>query len=145
MTTRLAHQLRIFTRARTAIASLVAGALLVPGWALLAPISTANAGEWGQRSCSVGTEYIAPEGWKSKDVGGHNATPNDNCERFYNGGGLRVDIAPMDSGFMTLAGQMWSYKSPAGSAIAGGSLAVYMVAREGFAQRAGQLRPPLSV
>ncbi len=97
----------------------------------LAP--AASAGEWVQRSCSVGTEYIAPEGWESKEVGGYNQTPNDNCERFYNGGGLRVDIAPMDDGFMTLAGQMWSYKPPVNSTIAGGSLTVYMVAREGVA------------
>ena len=97
----------------------------------LAP--AANAGEWVQRSCSVGTEYIFPEGWESKDIEGYAQTPNDNCERFYNGGGLRVDIAPMESGYLTLAGQMWSYKPPAGSTIAGGSLAVDMTAREGAA------------
>ncbi len=88
----------------------------------------------------MGTEYIAPEGWESKDVGGYNQTPNDNCERFYNGGGLRVDIAPMNAGFMTLAGQMWSYKPPAGSTIAGGSLSVYMVAREGFASLGAKVK-----
>jgi hypothetical protein len=133
MTARLAHRLCASSRVRLATTSLLIGAMFVLGWALLAPISTANAGEWVQRSCSVGTEYIAPEGWEGTDVGGYNRTPNDNCERFYNGGGLRVDIAPMSEGFMPLTGQMWSYKPPAGSTIAGGSLAVYMVAREGFA------------
>ncbi len=117
----------------SALALLVVSALLALAWVLLAPISTASAGEWVQRSCSVGTEYIFPEGWESKDVGGYNQTPGDNCERFYNGGGLRVDIAPMESGYLTLAGQMWSYKPPAGSTIAGGSLAVDMTAREGIA------------
>jgi hypothetical protein len=39
----------------------------------------------------------------------------------------------MESGYLTLAGQMWSYKPPAGSTIAGGSLAVDMTAREGAA------------
>jgi hypothetical protein len=97
----------------------------------LAP--AASAGEWVQRSCSVGTEYIFPEGWESKDIEGYTETPIDNCERFYNGGGLRVDIAPMDAGYLPLAGQMWSYKPPAGSTIAGGSLAVDMTAREGAA------------
>lgn len=113
--------------------SLLTSALLMLGWALIAPISTANAGEWVQRSCSVGTEYIFPEGWEGKDVEGYTKTPNDNCERFYNGGGLRVDIAPEELGYMALAGQMWSYKPPAGSTIAGGSLTVGMTAREGFA------------
>ena len=45
----------------------------------LAP--AANAGEWVQRSCSVGTEYIFPEGWESRDIEGYTETPNDNCER----------------------------------------------------------------
>jgi len=123
----------VSSRGRLITTSLLASTLLVLGWALLAPISTANAGEWVQRSCSVGTEYIPPEGWESKEVGGYNQMPNDNCERFYNGGGLRVDIAPMNEGFMPLAGQMWSYRPPIGSTIAGGSLTVSMVAREGFA------------
>jgi hypothetical protein len=100
---------------------------------MLSITPAARAGEWVQRSCSVGTEYIAPEGWESKEVGGYTETPNDNCERFYNGGGLRVNIAPTGAGYMTLAGQIWSYKPPAGSTIAGGSLTVYMVAREGVA------------
>jgi hypothetical protein len=129
MTTRLLH--RLSSLSRLSAASLMASVLML-GWALIAPIS-ANAGEWVQRSCSVGTEYIFPEGWESKDVGGYTQTPNDNCERFYNGSGLRVDIAPMELGYMTLAGQMWSYKPPTGSTIAGGSLAVNMTAREGVA------------
>jgi hypothetical protein len=97
----------------------------------LAP--AASAGEWVQRSCSYGTEYIVPEGWESKDIEGYTETPKDNCERFYDGSGLRVDIAPIDAGYMTLAGQMWSYKPPAGSTIAGGMLSVDMTAREGVA------------
>jgi hypothetical protein len=133
MTTRPIHQLSRSSRGPVAAASFLVGALLVFGWALLAPISTARAGEWVQRSCSVGTEYIFPEGWESKDNGGYNLTPNDNCERFYNGGGLRVDIAPMEAGYLDLAGQTWAYKPPVGSTIAGGSLAVDMTAREGVA------------
>jgi hypothetical protein len=117
-----------------AIAALALAACTLAAIAcMLALAPAARAGEWVQRSCSVGTEYIFPEGWESKDVGGYAEAPNDNCERFYNGGGLRVDIAPMDAGYLPLAGQMWSYKPPAGSTIAGGSLAVDMTAREGAA------------
>jgi hypothetical protein len=132
-TTQLSLQFSASSRGRLLASWLLASALLALGWVLLAPISTANAGEWVQRSCSVGTEYIFPEGWESKDNGGYTQTPNDNCERFYNGSGLRVAIAPMESGYLTLAGQTWAYKPPAGSTIAGGSLAVDMTAREGVA------------
>jgi hypothetical protein len=133
MTTQLSLQFSVSSRGRLATAWLLASALFALGWVLLAPISTAYAGEWVQRSCSVGTEYIFPEGWESKDNGGYNLTPNDNCERFYNGGGLRVAIAPVEAGYLDLAGQTWAYKPPAGSTIAGGSLAVDMTAREGVA------------
>src|ERR1700683_5070397 len=110
--TRPSLQLSAYSRG-SALALLVVSALLALGWVLLAPISTASAGEWVQRSCSVGTEYICPEGWESKDNGGYSQTPDDDCERFYNGGGLRVDIAPMEAGYLTLAGQTWAYKPPA--------------------------------
>jgi hypothetical protein len=116
------------------LALVLVGVALGLGCAWIGGVSEAHAGEWVQRSCSFGgTEYIAPEGWESKDVGGYTETPYDNCERFYNGGGLRVDIAPMDDGYPPLAGQTWSYKAPVGSTIAGGSLAVHMTARDGFA------------
>jgi hypothetical protein len=47
MTTRPTHPLCSVSRRRFAMASLLASALFLVGWALLAPISTANAGEWG--------------------------------------------------------------------------------------------------
>jgi hypothetical protein len=102
--------------------------------------SPAHAGEWVQRSCSVGTEYISQEGWEARDIGGYTEAPHDNCKGFYNGGGLRVDIAPMEAGYLLLAGQMWVYKPPAGSAIVGGTLSVNMTAREGVALIGAKVR-----
>lgn len=93
--------------------------------------SSAHAGEWVQRSCSVGTEYISQEGWESKDIEGYTETPLDNCKT--PGAGLRVDISPTGASYMTLAGEIWAYKPPAGSTIAGGTLSVDMTAREGVA------------
>jgi hypothetical protein len=102
--------------------------------------SLAHAGDWVQRSCSVGTEYISQEGWESRDIGGYTEAPHDNCKEFYNSGGLRVDVAPMEAGYLPLAGQMWVYKPPPGSAIAGGTLSVDMTAREGAALIAANVK-----
>jgi hypothetical protein len=129
----MSQQIAVRNRRISRRALLQAMAALALAACTLGMASSARAGEWVQRSCSVGTEYIFPEGWESKDIEGYTETPNDNCERFYNGGGLRVDIAPIGAGYMTLAGQMWSYKPPVGSTIAGGMLSVDMTAREGVA------------
>jgi hypothetical protein len=112
--------------------------LAVIAW-MLALAPAAGAGEWVQRSCSVGTEYIFPEGWEGKANSGYSSLPNDNCEKFYSGGGLRVDAAPVE-GHEPLAGQTWTYKPPHGSTIAGGTLTVYMTAREGLAQIAATVK-----
>jgi hypothetical protein len=104
---------------------------LVSAILMLSLAPAASAGEWAQRSCSYGTEYIAPEGWEGKDIEGYDEMPNDNCKTL--GGGLSVDIAPIGAGYMTHAGEIWAYKPPAGSTIAGGTLSVDMTAREGVA------------
>ena len=57
----------------------------------LAP--AARAGEWVQRSCSYGGEYIGPEGWEAEANYGYAGPPPDNCERYYDGGGLAVYAA----------------------------------------------------
>ena len=89
--------------------------------AALAPVSVAQAGEWAQRSCSFGTEYIAPEGWEGKENHGYDTMPNDNCERFSNGGGL-LALATGFDGSEPFTGQTWLYKAPHDSTIAGGVL-----------------------
>src|ERR1700722_8617173 len=77
-----------------AATSLLASALFAVSWTLLAPISTASAGEWVQRSCSFGsTEYIVPGGWEGEENYGYDQMPFNNCERYYNGGGLVVSAA----------------------------------------------------
>jgi len=62
------------------------------GWVWLAPVSVADAGEWVQRSCSYGTEYIFPEGWEGRELNGYKnpnqGTPFDGCLGFNQGGGL---------------------------------------------------------
>ncbi|MGA9314367.1 MAG: hypothetical protein WBV77_07045 [Solirubrobacteraceae bacterium] len=120
-------------RARLAAASLLASVLSLVGLALLAPISTANAGELVQRSCSFGgTEYIAPEDWEAEANGGYVGLPPDNCERYYNGGGLAAYAAGWN-GTKPDSGTTWRYKAPTWATIAGGDLAVTMTARDGGA------------
>jgi hypothetical protein len=118
----------------TSLAALVAVSVIL---AVLQP-SLAQAGEWVQRSCSVGTEYISQEGWESRDIEGYTEAPHDDCKTL--GGGLRVDIAPIGAGYMPLAGEIWAYKPPAGSTIAGGTLSVEMTAREGVASIAAKVK-----
>jgi hypothetical protein len=111
--------------------------LILPG-----PVSVAHAGEWVQRSCSLGTEYIAPEGWEGQENYGYDQMPNDNCERFLNGGGLLALATPL-SGDQPLAGQTWLYKAPHDSTIAGGVLHVQMTARSGGAIVAADVKEEL--
>lgn len=100
---------------------------------------SARAGEWVQRSCSYGTEYIAPEGWEGKENYGYDKMPYDNCERFPNGGGLETLASGFD-GTQPLSGQTWRYKAPSYATIAGGVLAVTMTARHGGAIVAAEVK-----
>lgn len=129
MTTRLSHQFPASSRGRIAITSLLASALLALGWALLAPISTASAGEWIQRSCSYKGEYIAPEGWEGIENNGYTQAPREFCEL---GGGFAVFAAPAND-HEPYAGQVWTYKPPHNSTIAGGTLDASLTARNGLA------------
>jgi len=103
----------------------------------LAPV--ARAGEWAQRSCSYGTEYIAPEGWEGKANYGYDKLPYDSCERFANGGGLETAANGFD-GTEALSGQTWRYKAPPYATIAGGMLAVAITARHGGAIVAAEVK-----
>lgn len=111
------------------LAKLVAPLVVALGWALFAPISTANAGEWIQRSCSYKGEYIAPEGWEGMENNGYTQAPREFCEL---GGGFAVFAAPA-SGNEPYAGQVWTYKPPHNSTIAGGTLDASLTSRNGFA------------
>ena len=94
-----------------------------------ASASASPAGEWIQRTCSYGGEYIAPEGWEATDLEKYPQAPREFCEL---GGGFAVFAAPA-SDHEPYAGQMWTYKAPHGSAIAGGSLYAKLTARNGYA------------
>jgi hypothetical protein len=140
MNTQPSLQFSTSSRGRLAAASLLASALFLVGWALLAPISTANAGEWVQRSCSFGgTEYIAPEDWEAEANYGYVGLPPDNCERYYNGGGLAAYAAGWN-GTKPDSGTTWRYKAPRYATIAGGDLAVTMTARDGGALVAAKVK-----
>jgi len=101
--------------------------------------ASAQAGEWVQRSCSFGTEYIAPEGWEAEANHGYDGLPPDNCERYYYGGGL-VAYAAGWNGTKPLSGTTWRYKAPRYATIAGGDLAVAMTARDGGALVAAKVK-----
>jgi hypothetical protein len=137
MTTRPSLQFSTPSRGHLPVASFLAGALLVLGCALFCSISSANAGEWVQRSCSYGTEYIVPEGWEGKEVNGYvnpnQGRPFDGCLGFNMGGGLWAEAAGAN-GDQPGAGEMWVYKPPRESTIAGGMLTVRMKAHNGDAQ-----------
>ncbi len=138
MTTRPSLQFSTSNRGRLPVASFLAGALLVLGWALFSSISTASAGEWVQRSCSYGTEYIVPEGWEGQEVNGYvnpanGGHPLDTCLGFNMGGGLWAGAAGAN-GDQPGAGEIWLYKPPRESTIAGGMLTVRMKAHNGDAQ-----------
>jgi hypothetical protein len=129
MTTRPTHPLCSVSRRRFAMASLLASALFLVGWALLAPISTANAGEWVQRTCRYNSEFIGTEGWEGTATKGYEGAPREFCE---GGGGFAVFAAPADDD-EPYAGQVWTYKPPHGSTIAGGTLNASLTARNGRA------------
>ncbi|HTU78532.1 MAG TPA: hypothetical protein VMF09_07215 [Solirubrobacteraceae bacterium] len=97
--------------------------------ALLAPISTANAGEWVQRTCHFNSEVLGTEGWEGTDNNGYTLAPREFCEE---GGGFAVFAAPADDD-EPYAGQLWTYKPPHGSTIAGGTLNASLTARNGRA------------
>jgi hypothetical protein len=105
----------------------------------LAMAPSARAGKWAQRSCSVGAEYIAPEGWEGLENEGYPQMPNDNCATYLDGGGLLVTAAPASDN-RPLAGQTWLYKPPRDSTIAGGVLDVQMTARSGGALVAAEVK-----
>jgi hypothetical protein len=103
---------------------------------LLAFSATANAGEWVQRSCSYGTEYIAPEGWQGEEVNGfvnpNQGKPLDTCIGFTLNGGLWAS-ANGSYGNQNGAGEIWAYKPPKESLIAGGELTAQLQASHGKA------------
>jgi hypothetical protein len=103
----------------------------------LAWAPTANAGEWVQRSCSYGTEYIPPENWEGKEVSGYKNPnqdrPFDGCLGFSMGGGLDVGAAA-DNGDQSGAGEIWLYRAPRESTIAGGLLTATLMAHNGDAR-----------
>jgi hypothetical protein len=114
-------------------ALLLAMAALALAACMLGMASSARAGEWVQRSCSFGgTEYIAPEDWEAEANYGYVGLPPDNCERYYNGGGLAAYAAGWN-GTKPDSGTTWRYKAPRYATIAGGDLAVTMTARDGGA------------
>jgi hypothetical protein len=102
----------------------------------LAMASSARAGEWVQRSCSYGTEYIVPEGWEGQEVKGfknrNQDTPFNGCREFYNGGGLDA-VADGEEGDQPGAGETWIYKAPHESIIAGGMLTAKLTVNNGDA------------
>jgi hypothetical protein len=129
MITRTSLQFSTSSRGRLAAASLLATALLLVGWALLAPISSANAGEWMQRTCRYNSELLGTEGWEGTDNNGYKDAPREFCEQ---GGGFAVFAAPANDD-EPYAGQVWTYKPPHGSTIAGGTLNASLTARNGLA------------
>lgn len=103
---------------------------------ILALAPAARAGEWVQRSCSYGTEYIVPEGWEGKEVNGYKNPnqdrPFDGCLGFNTGGGLDAGAAG-DNGNQAGAGEIWLYRAPHESTIAGGILTATLTATNGYA------------
>jgi hypothetical protein len=132
MTSRLTHQLSTSTRGRLAAASLVAAALLVLGWALLAPISVANASEWAQVSCSLAGKPVSTEGWSPswRIESSANEIFTDDCPK----GGALIATDKQWTGELQEAGAgaVWAYSAPAGSTIVGGTLAYSMIAPYGI-------------
>ena len=129
MHTRLSPRFSTLSRRRLLAASLLASALLLVSGAPLAPISTANAGEWVQRTCHYNSEVLGTEGWEGTDNNGYTVAPREFCEE---GGGFAVFAAPADDN-EPYAGQVWTYKPPRGSTIAGGTLNASLTARNGRA------------
>jgi hypothetical protein len=129
MHTRLSPRFSTSSRSRLVATSLLASMLLLVSGALLAPISTASAGEWVQRTCHFNSEVLGTEGWEGADNNGYTLAPREFCEE---GGGFAVFAAPADDD-EPYAGQLWTYKPPHGSTIAGGTLNASLTARNGRA------------
>jgi hypothetical protein len=130
MTTRLLH--RLSSPGRLAAASLSASVLLTMGWALIAPISAANAGEWAQATCSDGGEPVPTEGWAHSSVGGYFAGSGagDTCAQASGSLSLR-DEGTVDQ--IAESGPMWVYSAPAFSTIQGGSVSLSLASPGGQA------------
>jgi hypothetical protein len=97
---------------------------------MLALAPAARAGEWAQRTCRYNGEFIGTEGWEGTDNNGYKDEPREFCETA--GYGFAVYAAPA-SGDEPYAGQLWTYKPPHDSTIAGGTLNASLTARNGLA------------
>jgi hypothetical protein len=105
----------------------MAGLALAAYMLALAP--AARAGEWIQRTCRYNGEFLGTEGWEGTDNNGYEGAPREFCE---GSGGFAVFAAPAD-GDEPYAGEVWTYKPPHGSTIAGGTLNASLTARNGLA------------
>ncbi len=117
------------------LALVLVGVALWLGCASLGPVSQAHAGEWVQRSCSYGTDFIEPEGWEGTEENGFRGfqdTPFDSCLDFPYGGGLEAIAAGAD-GDQPGAGESWIYRAPHDSTLAGGILTARLSAPNGDA------------
>lgn len=97
---------------------------------ILMGASSAHAGEWLERSCSYNNEYLGTEGWQPAALEGYGEEPKAYCESVPEGGGLNVYATP-DTDDSAFSGQRWTYKPPAGSTIARGTLATRLRTRNG--------------
>jgi hypothetical protein len=128
MTTRLVH--RLTGPGRLAVVSLLAGVLLMLGWALVAPIP-ANAGMWAQATCSDGGEPVSTEGWAPGTVGGYLSIvePGDTCAQLEGSLSLRDEVGYQ----LPNSGPIWVYSAPAFSTIQGGSITLSLASPGGQA------------
>jgi hypothetical protein len=106
--------------------------LLVMGlWLMMA--SGAQAGEWTQVTCTQPNGQPAPtEGWTGTSVGGlapYSSANNDCAQQ----GGYLIAANSAQVTVDRSTGPMWQYAAPAGSTIAGGSVAVSLTAPQGTA------------
>jgi hypothetical protein len=118
------------------LALVLVGVVLGLGCASLGPVSKAHAGEWVQRSCSYGVDFIEPEGWEGVEQNGFKnplqGRPFDSCLDFPYGGGLQA-IAAGAYGDQPGAGEVWRYQAPHDSTLAGGILTATLSAPNGDA------------
>ncbi len=94
-----------------------------------ASATIAGTGKWIQRTCKYNGEFLGTEGWEGIDNNGDTDVPREFCE---GGGGFAVFAAPV-SGDDPYAGEVWTYKPPHGSTIAGGTVTASLTARNGLA------------
>ncbi len=140
MTAALTNRLSPSRLGRLATTSLLTSTLLVLSWALVAPISSARAGQWIQRSCSFEGENIGYEGWKAVVFQKYTQSPRAWCEQAVEGGGLYASATPYN-GDEDWAGQGWSYSAPAGSTIMGGEIEAQLRVHEGGIASVGSETP----